>query len=168
MQSGFNLRKLQRFKRLINQGSNGPLRPVFKQWGVRYLAWTKRTFIEKSRGGGNWPPLKAATMARRRRGGASAAILRDTGTLFRALTPGNPGNLFEFIRGGVRGGVRVGFGGAARHPAGKATISDIARFHNSGEGRLPKRQIIYEPNKPLVLRMMNDLSRGIDRIGRST
>lgn len=137
-------------------------RTVFTQWGVRYLTWTQRRYRKNAAGGGQWPALKPATIARRRGEGKGVRILIDTKTLLGALTPGRPGNLFKFITGGVR----VGFGGPSRHPGGKATIRDIAVFHQKGKGHLPKRQILHEPDSNLVRAMMLDLKRAVKKIGR--
>lgn len=184
-QSGFDFRKFEKFRKTILQGgrpgvSRNAYNQVFKTWGVRYLVWTKRLFIRASRGGGDWPALKPSTIAGRRAGRSRrpkrrgrgytkrgptgrVSILRDTGTLLRALTPNMPGNLFKFISGGVR----VGFGGPAKHPEGKATIADIAKFHNVGEGKLPKRQILFVPGNAFTMEMFLDLKRAIEKFGRS-
>jgi len=87
-------------------------------------------------------------------------ILRDTGVLFKALDVGAAGNLFILMDKGVR----VGFGGVAKHPDGKATIADIARFHNAGKGRLPKRQIIFLPDVETQLGMLKDLRAGVKKL----
>lgn len=188
--SYFDLRKFHKFRRIVNAGSRGPFKPMFNRWGVRYLSWTRRMFVEKSRGGTadgvSWPKLKyvtyrraSGTNLRRTRGGTrhgrrsqsriktsrasgSVAILRDTGTLFKALTPGSPGNLFKYLWDGVR----IGFGGPAKHPDGRATIRDIAVFHDTGKGNLPKRQILHRPNQDLVRKMMRDYSYYMNRIGK--
>jgi len=158
-----DLRKFYKFRRLIAQGSRGPLRPTFKQWGTRYLSWTKKLFDIKSKGGTaegvSWPKLKRVSYRRatgmnlrRTRGGgrrgrrmqqkirerraaANVSILKDTGTLYKALSVGSPGNLFKYISEGVR----VGFGGPARHESGQAKIRDIAVYHDTGEGKLPNK-----------------------------
>jgi hypothetical protein len=182
--SGFDLRKFDKFRKQINRACNSSggsqLDGVFKQWGVRYLAWTKRLFLKNSAGGGDWPALKASTIASRRAGRTrkhrergrgyrkrgptgKVSILRDTGTLFKALTIGAAGNLFKFIKGGVR----VGFGGPAKHPEGKATIRDIAVFHDQGKGNLQKRQILHKPDDAFKRAMLKDLKRGIERIGKN-
>ncbi|GAG69133.1 unnamed protein product [marine sediment metagenome] len=139
---GFDLTKIKRKIRAVGGYRTPAMRYVYQQWGVRYLAWTKRKFIKNAKGGGDWPALKPATIKARRKGKRklrgrgnvsqatkaylSVKILRDTSTLFKALTPGSPGNLFKPIRRGIR----VGFGGKAKHSrGGKATISDIASFH---------------------------------------
>jgi len=179
--SGFDLRRFDKFRKSVTRAEkNAILQPVFKKWAVRYLAWTKRLFVKNSQGGGEWPALKPSTIAQRRagrtrqkrkrgrgyrkRGPASkVAILRDTGTLFKALSLGAPGNLFKYIRNGCR----VGFGGPAKYPDGKATIADIAKFHNAGKDKLPKRQILHKPDDTLTRQMMQDLKTGIDKLGRS-
>lgn len=176
--SGFDMERVRNFKRLVRAGSSGPLRPVFKQWGIRYLAWIRRLFYIKSRGGTvegvTWKALSPVTIRNRRsrrvRGAKGQksryAILVDRlGTIPKAMVPFQSGNIFKYIEGGVR----VGFGGSASHPDGRATIANIARWHNIGAGRrLPKRQILHMPNTTLTGKMMNDLKRGIDRIGNRT
>ena len=150
--------------------------PTYKIWGKRYLSETKVRFIKNSRSGGEWPPLKPATIAARRSGKSGrrrnttrgmgsirgkVAILRDTGILFKALTVGQPGNLYRLLRKGIR----VGFGGPAKHPDGKATIADIAKFHNVGKGKNPKRQILHKPSKQLIAFMRSTLATAIDKVG---
>jgi hypothetical protein len=182
MKSGFNMGKVRRFRRLVAAGSRGPLRPVFKQWGIRYLAWTKRLFYIKSRGGTAegvaWEELSPRTIRNRNRRRGSRrvrsvrgererySILVDRlGTIPKAMTPHEKGNIFRYLHDGIR----VGFGGSAEHPEGKATIADIAIAHNVGKGEhLPIRQILHLPNRALAQSMRNDLKRGVERIGRRT
>jgi hypothetical protein len=152
-------------------GFGGPIGRAIKQWGVRYLTETKRRFVKNSGGGGEWPGLKKITKRRatgtrrrkvdskeRKAAEKKVKILRDTGTLFRALSIGNPGNLFKRIRGGVR----VGFGGPSKHPDGEATIRDIAVFHDEGKGDLPKRQILHKPTPEFVKMMRKTLGKAIE------
>ncbi|MHA1220130.1 MAG: hypothetical protein ACTSQB_00175 [Candidatus Heimdallarchaeota archaeon] len=167
-----NLRGLEKFIKLVREGlrmgGSGPMDSFLKRIGVRYLAFVRRRFVHHSQGMGDWPPLSPATIARRRggqrrkkRGGGTTtrgtatkvAILRDTGTLLNALTVGMPGNLLKRIHHGVR----VGFGGPGRHPKGKATIRDIAAFHNLGKG-VPKRRIIVAPEQELHVQIQRDLN----------
>lgn len=97
-----------------------------------------------------------------KRGPKKYAILIDLGVLKKALTVGAPGNLFRYIRHGIR----VGFGGPAKHSGGgKATIRDIAVFHDQGEGRLPRRQILHKPDRAFKKMMLKTLGKGIDGIG---
>lgn len=168
--TGVDWRKFDKFKAQVSTKHNSPeLRRVYTQWGVRYLAWTKRLFIKNSNGGGEWPGLKKPRM-RKRRGkkrkpaiqNKSQKILRDTGTLFKALTIKAPGNLFKIIKKGIY----VGFGGPSRHKGGAATIADIAKFHHNGEGNLPERKILHQPEGKLVKQMLNDLKRAINKLGK--
>jgi len=159
---------------------SGPVDAMFKQWGTRYLAFTRRRFVAFSGGGGDWPDLAPSTKkarrgptsrkkVRRRKGAATTtrgsgrkfAILRDTGTLLAALDVGAPGNRFDRLPDGIE----VGFGGPSRHPKGKATIADIARFHNQGAGKLPQRKIIVPPDSPTVEGMRQDGVRAVQALG---
>ncbi|HNX27525.1 MAG TPA: hypothetical protein PKK48_08985 [Phycisphaerae bacterium] len=183
----FNLHGLDKLCKGLNDSV--PLKDMFKQWGSRYLGFSKRRFKEYSRGGGDWPPLKRSTKLartnakrkkpahgrRKRRTPEQIAaalsrkfsILNDTSTLLNALTIGFPGNLFEYISDGIR----VGFGGPARHLDAKhpvkgvpPTIRDLAIFHDQGKGRLPQRQILVEPDDSTIRGMQSDVNRCIDRI----
>lgn len=160
----FNLRPMKRLSSLLRAASKGRPRGVMKvvyyKWGKRYLASMKRRYMRNSRGGGDWPALDARTVSRRRQG--SSTILYDTGTLVGALDIGANGNLFKYVRGGVR----VGFGGHARHPKGRATIADIGRFHDGGEGNLPERRIIHKPDKILIEGFKKDLKWGLAKMGK--
>lgn len=157
-----DLAPLKRFEAALDRdlraNGSGPIRAAIRQWGARFRAFIQERFVRMSRGG--WPPLKR----RRRRGkGGSVAILRDTGTMFNALTPvfaSKPGA----IQKDIPFGVRVGYGGPARHPKGKASIHDIARFHQTGAGPLVKREIIVGPDQRTLDLMAADMDRGIDRM----
>jgi len=154
------MRAFLRFRRILSNdlrgASFGPIRVGLKQWAFVYRSFVQERFHTFSGGGGDWAPHAPSTIARRRkgRGQGQAALLRDTNTMFASLNPvfsGKPGAIEERIPFGVR----VGFGGPARHPTGSATVSDIAGFHNEGvPGRLPKRQIIVPPDSATVARMV--------------
>lgn len=86
----------------------------------------------------------------------AASILRDTGILFAALDPtftSRPGQLEK----GIPFGVTVGYGGPGRHPKGRATIADIASFHQEGGPHLPKRELIVVPDGKTLDAMANDM-----------
>lgn len=162
----------------LHHRESGPITKAFKQWGVRYRSFLQERFDKFSKGGGNWPKLKPATIARRRKGKfkgkrrknaagmlvtVQVAILRDMGILYAVLSPifsGKPGQLEDHIPFGIR----VGFGGPHRHPNAKATIADIASFHNAGLGHLPVRQIIVDPTIALQSQMTQDMDRGLKQM----
>ena len=182
-----NTKGFERFRRRFEAGMRtnaGPIHEMFTRWGKRYLTFVRRRFVRMSRGG--WKGLAKSTLKGRRgpeatrrrktrrrvgtaktttRGGAGrVAILRDTGTLLAGLTFGKPGNLLRRLPKAVR----VGFGGPSRHPGGKATIADIAGFHNTGEGDLPKREIIVPPDQRTVEGMRRDVIAAARKIGRAS
>lgn len=164
-----DLSDLKRFQYLLDrdlryggqQAGGSPINNAFKQWGVRVRSFLQERFAVYSRGGGNWAPLKPSTIKRRRKG--SRAILRDTGTLYNALSPvftGKPGAIEERIPYGIK----VGYGGPAHYTnkyGGVATIADIASFHQTGSGYLPKREIIVKPDEHTLDLMAEDMNRAI-------
>lgn len=167
---------LDRFEKEIErqlQGAPGPIHDCFELWAVRYRSYLQQRFDTYSRGGGNWKPLDAKTLKARRNPKRNiplkTAILRDTGTLFTALTPvfiGSPGALQQFVPYGIK----VGYGGNQRyiddknHPQ-KATIADIAAFHNNGAmPHLPQRQIIVDPPLSLLNTMADDMSKALKNV----
>lgn len=91
----------------------------------------------------------------------SAAILRDTGVLLNALTPGTVGSLLQPSYGELR--VRCGFA-PVPHGDGSTTIQDIAAYHQTGGGKLPQRTILVEPDDATVRGMLNDLSVAFTKI----
>ena len=174
-----DFRGLERFSAEIKRGlaspaKGNPIRNALDQWGVRYLAFTKRRFVKFSRGSGDWPALKEATVKRRkrpkgktarsktRRTGGRVAILWNTKTLLGGLDIGNAGNLFKHLLHAVR----VGFSGTKRHPGGRASVADIAAFHNLGEGDVPQRAILVKPDQPTINGMQRDMARAFGRLLR--
>lgn len=159
-----NFRPLERLARKI-ETRHGPLNDVYIQWAARYRAFAKRRFVKASRGDGTWKDLSPVTKKRRRKarrghkGPRVFAILRDTGTLFAALEPRleNPGSLKKLLQKGVR----VGYGGSAKHPSGGLTIARLAEIHNRGLGRVPQRKIIVTPDRKTMDTMVRDFYRGI-------
>lgn len=170
-----DLRGLIKLRRIIRKGlerASGPIRDAIRQWAYRYRGFAQERFDRFSKGRGDWPGLKASTIRQRRRGDKRArgkrkraSILRDTGTIFSALEPnfiGAPGQLEKDIPFGVR----VGFGGPHKHPKGKATIADIAHFHQSGTGPLPKREIIVDPDRETQEGMAEDMESAFRKVIR--
>lgn len=168
----------------------GPIQRALNQWAALVRGFLQERFVRESKGGGSWPKLSKATLAARRnkarrrgRGGArrrsirgarlkagsavslgqSPRILRDTGTMFRVLSPqfvGQPGAIEKEIPFGVR----IGFGGPDKHPSGKTTIAGIAMAHQTGAGRLPVRKIIVTPPARVISQMRAVMQRALDRL----
>jgi hypothetical protein len=148
------------------------IQKMFLQWSRIYGAFIRRRFNTYSRGGGDWPALALSTVLRRRKGkrvdkkrsslardtskagkgrlvqaGGTVTILRDTGLLFAQLDPQllNPGPVQSSGRHVFK--ATVEFGGTAKYPDGKATVTDILSFHQRGGGRLPRRKILVDPDE---------------------
>ena len=168
----------------IVRSKAGPIRRAIRQWAARYRGFAQRQFRANSLGGGRWRKLKR----KRRRGKLKfARILRDTGTLYAALTPqflSKPGQMERLVPDGVA----TGFGGPAMHPgrrrtkkrkgairvskpAKRVTVAQIAAWHNAGVPsiNLPKRQIIWDPDEQTESRMAGDMRRALQEVahGRS-
>ncbi len=169
----FNMKPLDDFVRGVltadkSSGRSPGISKAFKQWGEVYRSFTQERFSTFSRGGGDWPKLKPATIARRRKGtgktvrakgrkpktvaAGTVSILWDTGTLIGGLDP-----TLNVRKGGIEkdipGGITVGFGGPAQHPKAKIGIAQLAGWHHSGAGYLPKREIIVKPPARVIERM---------------
>lgn len=182
-----NLAPLLRFRDRIaeglsaNGGENNPIRRALRQWAHIFRAFLQERFNKFSRGGG-WKPLAESTKRQRRgaqqgkssqrgkRGKVHAAtgvfsILRDTGILFNVVAlafTGAPGQLQEDIPFGMR----VGYGGPARHPDGTATIADIASFHQVGGPHLPAREIVVPPDDPTQQTMGQAMDAAFQRLSK--
>ncbi len=163
-----DLKGLKKYGRVVKTDlrgtTQGPIRMAITQWAARYRAFLRRRFVKYSRGGGDWASLKR----KRKRGTLKrAAILRNTGILFGALQV-----IFQNKPGAIQRripfGVRVGYGGPQRHGKGKATVADIASFHQRGAGRLPERKIIVDPDIRTISRMQRDMGRGVKRLEKAT
>lgn len=137
-------------------GAPGPIDTFFKLFAAEYLVFVQRRYDRFSRGAGDWAPLAASTIKKRRRGkggrsraaiqalrarGGAAkggvAILKDTGTLRAALVQGGPGNVIRRITNGIEIGIE---GGSAAEPP--LTLGALAQIHNEGLGNNPKRVIL--------------------------
>jgi hypothetical protein len=97
-------------------------------------------------------------------GTQSVAILMDTGTLFHALDMSfsqRPGQLNESIPFGIR----VGFGGPGREArGGRATVADIAGFHQVGAGHNKVRKIIVPLPDSTKQAMAGDMQTAVREI----
>lgn len=189
-----DLTRLRRVRKIVadeilRADPAGPLRKVFKQWAARARSFLQERFDDYSKGGGDWLPLaqstiegrrggtsknkKRSSLARLKGGGLGRAmrkgspvvvsILRDKGQLFAALSPafvGAPGAVEE----DVPFGVRIGFGGSAKHEDSDVTIADIASFHQEGGARLPQRMLIVPPSESVQEMMAGDLRRALDDV----
>jgi hypothetical protein len=146
---------LTAYKKVVNtqlkSGSPGVLTDVFKQWAIRYRSFIQQRYNKYSRGGGDWAPLKQATIDAK----GSSGILIDTGLMFSALTPvwqSPPGGINRFITGGVE----VGFGGEAGRPDGLLTIAELAAIHQE------TRPIIVQPDNDTMEGCARDLERALN------
>jgi len=241
--SGIERFRTELAQQLGNPGASGLIRTCLnEQWPKTYLASMQDRFDRLSRGGGEWPPLAASTIEKRRGGhqkelgqvstrlkdldpeyrkqaaamirkeskriftqavqdrgepeseheekrrknlatavarskvyrlyrsqgnvvrtrkaiatAANVTILRNTGTLFRALMAGNPGNVSDPIPQGIA----VGIGGSAVHEGTVQTIGEIARIHQEGLGRVPVRRIVVDPDTDTTERMTGQLDRAV-------
>lgn len=140
-------------------------RKVYKQWAMRVRSFLQLRFAKFSRGGGDWPPLKKRTIARRRVGrrakkiGRKTALLRNTDTMYNALDvrfTSKPGAIEKMVRDGIK----IGFGGSARHPKASMTVVKLAVIHQEGKGNMPQRKIIVKPDRRTKQGMASDVVRG--------
>ncbi len=147
-----NLHGLRKFKTALSNdlrtSESRPIRDALNEWAVILARfWTARWSMF-SAGGGDWRPLKPKYKAWKARKGLLTLILRATDLMFQSFAPEmakKPGRLSEEIPNGIR----VGFGGGMNYPHTtnpNVTIAQIAMFHQTGAGNLPKRKIIVPPD----------------------
>lgn len=182
-----DLATLDRLRRAAADPLSSPsVSDALTQIGGRMETFTKRRFDKNSRGGGDWKPLAASTIAGRRppnprnRSRDSAlsvgrtrsgklkptnrrvAILVDTRQMRKGLELGFPGNVRAKFAASGRFGVRYGIQGG-NHKGGM-TIGRLASIHHNGNARLPARKIVVRPDAATVSRMTNDLRNAIRKI----
>jgi hypothetical protein len=163
-----NLTGLDKLTKLVTSNSPVVLKTL-KQWAFLYRAWAQNRFDKYSKGGGDWPALSPITIRRRRGKGQNVAILRDTGLLFMVLQP-----VFQNIAGSIETfgnfSVTTGYGGSALHTGtgSRATIADIASFHNYGMGHNPKREIIAAPDDRLYEKLTDVANKNLGEEAHAT
>lgn len=122
-----------------------------KDLAVVYAAQVRRHFA--SQGGGSWEKLSAETLRKRRREGKGAKILRDTGTLLNALSVGGKGNLTQRLPFGVRFGVD-----------NTGELANLVKWHSTGAGHNPKREILVDPSQQTISRMTRVVARHLGKL----
>lgn len=145
-----NIDDFKRFQREIRTGT-GRFEMGLRMAVIRYRTFIQRRYNRFSRGGGDWAPLKSR----------EGSILRDTNTLFTALSP-----TFEPIAGSLNKpipfGFEVGYGGSASHGGDGPTIVQLAIWHQTGAGYLPAREIIVVPDVSTAKAMARDMERALN------
>ncbi len=192
-----DMRPLAHLKKILDRPrppTGSPLDQMYRQWGSYYLAAIRKRFTKASRTPGHpWKDLAESTKKGRRKSAAEQrrtkrvktrtgrlrrktrrrtptaqrtfAILKNIGILFNALSIGSPGNLFRVVDFGIH----VGFSAQGKHPDGKATIAEIATYHQEGgrgKSKLPQRKILVEPRTSVKRQMSKALDKAIIRIVR--
>jgi hypothetical protein len=162
--------------------NSGPIGDAFVAWGKIYRTAMRRRFMRLARGGGEWPPLKYATIIRRRHGkkgrykrgaaaykrakasgGGNVSTLIDTGVLVATLDPVFRGEGSGQIQKSIVGGVMVGIGGPAQKHEGSITVGALAEIHHLGLGNVPARPILVDPDDSVKQIMARALELGINK-----
>lgn len=126
--------QMEKILRVASGGDQVVIGKVIDRWRVIYGKYIFDRFNKYARGGGDWPPLAESTVKRKRRN--KNLILVHTGALRIGLFP-----------------ARLSLHGL-RQDNGKFTVTatyvnnrtDVMEFHQEGEGGLPKREIVVEPD----------------------
>lgn len=144
-----------------------PQRVMLRRWAARYATFTRKRFIQQSRGG-EWPDLAPSTKrararakaahGKRKKSGSRASvasrrfsILIDVGHLRDAILPKMTGNLLA----DGPGLVDIGFSGSTSAAAG-VTFGDLATWHHYGRGNNPERTILVGPDQSTLRGMAAD------------
>ena len=124
--------------------------------------YQQRIYWRNSQHGGPWPDLARSTKMRRRRlalglGAPRLApnadpaadmdffILVITGQKYRSLQAGNDGHWFYVSDDSMQSGTEI----------------EDAHFHQTGGPRLPRRQVISQPDDPTLARMRQAIAVGV-------
>ena len=149
---------LKRYQRLMIkdlENGTGEFKTAFSNMARGYRRFLRVRYRRFSAGGGNWRPNKKGT-----------PILRDTDTIYNALTPkflGLPGQYERHIKGGVEIGIKGG-----KHPKAVVSVGQLSAYHQSGVGRNPRRIIIVNP-PPLVKKELKlELVKAEQRVNKKT
>lgn len=153
------------------KAGTGPTQKTLLQWGAITRSYLQRRYVRNAAGGGDWKPLAESTIRARRRGTGkgTAQILRDTGTMFKVLDP-----VFTNQPGAVQllqpksMAITLGYGGPASHPSARkkrTTIADIAGYHQVGNRRLPKREIVVKPDEATIKLMTDTAAKNFTDTG---
>ena len=164
-----NLSKLKRFQESLQAdlrlSGNGPVREALHEWGAIIARFLTKRFFIFSLGGGNWKPLKPATLKAKKQKGLLPWILRATDLLFESFNPvlaRKPGKITEEIPFGVR----VGFGPnmrAMRYPGTNTSVAEVATYHQKGMGNLPVRKTIVPPDAPTIKEMRDVMAAAVKK-----
>jgi hypothetical protein len=156
-----SLSGLKKYGEAVSQmakgGGTSPIvQECLEKWEARWRAYIQARWVKYSKGGGDWPPLKKGY----RPGGS---ILRDTSTMFNAMSPfmDAPGKFSK--QSGFS--VTVGFGGPEPHPRAKnLTISQLAEIHQRGLGNVPVREMVVPPDEKTQLGMKKDAEVALKKL----
>lgn len=99
-----------------------------------YLNDLQQQYDVNSRGGGDWAPLRPATVAQK---GAPVPKLIESGSLRRSFEVGAPGNVFDVTADRIRVG----------------TLHRLAKYHQHGTDRMVARRIVRDPTPGAAERM---------------
>jgi hypothetical protein len=161
-------RFLSDFAASLGQGtSNVHVRNGLQESQGEYFHAMRDRFVAQSSGGGEWRELAPITQRERKRLGFNPArpILIRLAILITALRPGAPGSASEWTANSLR----AGFGGSSIHPGygdkpPSLSIGDIAKIHQEGRGRVPKRRILVEPDAQTLGNMRGPLVAAVQSI----
>lgn len=159
----FNQFRKQTTADLKGTGS-GPIADAIQhRWAYRYLEYSRKKYRENAAGGGDWPPNAPATLKKDKSLGLKRkGIQRVTDTMYNALIPGNPGNVITKIKGGVR----IGVGGAGRHPSSPLGIGELSKVLTEGRAYTPPRPVLYPPDADCISGLQRDIILGFKDVER--
>ena len=172
VQIEIDIKGMEKFRKKLRRGglASGPVKDMYTQWAARLRGYWKEQYDINSKGGGSWDGLSKETIRRRKKGkdgNKTGSILRDTGTLMRAISPRVPGAPGKHTLRG-RNGIEIGYGGNDVHPNVNATIAQVALWHQTGAGNNPVREIIVDPDKRTLEGMQSDTDRALDKLSKQT
>jgi len=136
-----DLTKLSQYIRSLTKGDGQKL--IIEAMIFRYKEYAFRRFLQLSGGGGEWPPLAASTIRKKR---GDSRILIAAGNLRDSLIPVRNKKNTGTVAYPTNEGVRFGFSDET-HPGSGKSFRELATIHTKGRGYNPKRVVIDEPDQ---------------------
>jgi len=121
---------------------------LIRDWFTAYQRYLIARYSQYSGGGGDWIPLAASTLERKKRGGLLDYILRATDLLYESfaldLVEVDIADTGLYIRVAPGGGTGVSY------PGRSISAAEVLFLHQEGTSRMPARPVVVPPEQQMI------------------